>query len=71
MARESTDKEGGREVVGRSMSDAGAAAGMKHDLMKTSGRGGDFQPTKMDHKPSKSPFDGVGKGASTRRVHHQ
>jgi hypothetical protein len=76
MIRESTDKVGGREVVGRG-SDEGR--GMRHDVEKTKGRGGDFvtglrvseranHDLKMDHHERvKGPFHKVGDRASTRR----
>lgn len=65
MTRESTDKEGGREVVGRG--DKSEGGGMRHDVEKSKGRGGEFVARKMDHKESKSPFHGIGGRASTRR----
>jgi hypothetical protein len=81
MTRQSTDKEGGREVVGRG-SDEGR--GMRHDVEKTHGRGGNLvsgkgmtglkvperahHDLKMDHHhDGKGPFYGVAGKASTRR----
>ncbi len=78
MVRESTDKEGGREVVGRG-SDEGR--GMRHDVNKSSGRGAGFakmdglkvperahHDLKMDHaERAHGPFHKVGSKASTRR----
>lgn len=78
MVRESTDKEGGREVVGRS---GGDEDGMRRPMAKTSGRGGDSAMTglrvperahhdlKMDHAERKhGPFHNVGEKPSTRRA---
>jgi hypothetical protein len=79
MTRESTDKEGGREVVGR-FPDGGRE--MRHDVEKTKGRGGNLvsgmtglkvperaqRDLKMDHHhDGKGPFHGVASKASTRR----
>jgi hypothetical protein len=76
MTRQSTDKEGGREVVGRG-SDEGR--GMRHDVEKTHGRGGDLvtglrvperanHDLKMKHEErARGPFHKVGSKASTRR----
>jgi hypothetical protein len=65
MVRETTDKEGGREVVGRS--DASEGRGVRHDLEKTKGRGAGFISRTMDHEPHKSPFKGIGGRETTRR----
>jgi hypothetical protein len=52
---------------------------MRHDVSKTSGRGGNFvsgkgaggeyvgKPMKADHEGHKSPFEGVGGKATTRK----
>lgn len=76
MARESTDKEGGRQVVGHMVSDR---TPMKHDVEKSSGRGGALMnglrvpdrahdDLKMDHhERAKGPFHGIDGRPSTRR----
>jgi len=76
MTRQSTDKEGGREVVGKMTSES---TGMRRDLEKTHGRGGGLvtglrvpgratRDLKMEHKErAHGPFHGVGSRASTRR----